>query len=131
MLNLKYAILNIYFSKLIIYTLTLIGLLDIQMSYLDELIEKPLLLNDPEASTLYKLLVDRYGNYIIQRAITCFPREKSFILCSQLVPILNSLKDNNIKKLLLKIRKMFPELDKTSPAPKISKKKVFTPSLNK
>jgi len=82
------------------------GPAEIHEKYLAELLAPP---NPGQASLLGALIGDCYGNYILQRAMSSFSRENATILCEKLLPILN-LKENASRRLISKIRKMFPGL---------------------
>lgn len=88
--------------------------------YLDEIIAPSTV--PGKESTLMALLVDRYGNYIIQKALTSFSTQNALLLCKSMIPYINSAKlveNSGGRRMYLKVQKIFPELfvSETVPVP--------------
>jgi len=68
-------------------------------------------------TSLLRLLLDQFANYVIQRAISVAPVDIARYLVESIRPHLNVLKDSSGgRKIIAKITKRFPKIDGPSPA---------------
>ena len=91
---------------------------ELKEKYLEEILTSS---PDEEELILLKLLKDKFGNYIVQRALSCMSKEKAFSMCeNHIIPYLHSIDQSTngktsveasvCKRLKSRIHQEFPSL---------------------
>ena len=105
------------FSSNVVEKCIIKSCMEIREQYFDEIM-KVEISRENAMDTLTLLWMDKFGNYIVQRALSCMPRESAFKLCARILPYIMQVDDSGDKKfksstgrrLYSKVQQMFPDL---------------------